>query len=221
VDAGALEGRLAGRVENVGDIQADGGRVLLLTQETWGLIVNGIFPDGSFVPTAGHIQARSGQIVLDAGSGGVEVRSGALDVGGAGSAQGGSVDIRGTDVSLTGQIVADSGPGGGRGGQVQVHASHDLTLDGPLSARGRTGGGLIETSGSSFYITDRFAVDASTASWCGRHLDPRSAGRRHLAWQRASVAVGQRLVRQHRERGTGYGHQRHRHHARRGLVDGR
>lgn len=164
VDAGALEGRLAGRVENVGDIQADGGRVLLLTQETWGLIVNGIFPDGSFVPTAGHIQARSGQIVLDAGSGGVEVRSGALDVGGAGSAQGGSVDIRGTDVSLTGQIVADSGPGGGRGGQVRVHASHDLTLDGPLSARGRTGGGLIETSGSSFYITDRFAVDASTVS---------------------------------------------------------
>ncbi|MFD2376577.1 filamentous hemagglutinin N-terminal domain-containing protein [Ottowia pentelensis] len=164
VDAGALEGRLAGRVTNVGDIQADGGRVLLLTQETWGLIVNGIYSDGSDVPAAGHIQARGGEIVLDAGTGGVQVRSGALDVGGAGSANGGKVAVRGTDVALTGQIAADSGPGGGRGGQIQVQAGNDLTLDGPLSARGHSGGGQIETSGSSFYITDRFAVDASTTS---------------------------------------------------------
>lgn len=119
-------------VQNSGAISANGGQVVLLAKSAEDWIGNNFGSGPS--PSAGHIEARGGEIFLDAGQGRVEL-SGTLDASGEGADNGGSIRVRGGDLSLNAELLA----------------------------AGSQAGGHIETSGESFAMGSDFSVNAGPA----------------------------------------------------------
>ncbi len=99
-------------VENAGEIQANGGQVLLTARAAQGVFANAVNNAG--VIRANRIDNSGGTIRL-VGPGGTVTDSGTLDASGVGaSSTGGTVEVLGHDVALTGNARVDvSGAAGG------------------------------------------------------------------------------------------------------------
>lgn len=182
-------GNVAGKalIVNLGRINADGGRVSLIgaSSQVGAMVVN----------QQGTVQARSmvshdGQIVLAGGGNNEVVVGGSLDATGttAGVA-GGSVQVTGGAVRFSGATVDASGTQGGsvvafgggvtmspavslradgttgKGGQVLVAGTEIVHVDGTLSARGATDGGVVGTGGGAMLeVTQGAVIDAGGGS---------------------------------------------------------
>ncbi|HSW11375.1 MAG TPA: filamentous hemagglutinin N-terminal domain-containing protein, partial [Solimonas sp.] len=160
IDAAALSGQAG--IDNVGDIVANGGTVVLDASVAQGLIGNVINNRGRI--TARSVEERDGAIYLLAEGGDIE-NSGSLDASGIAAADGGRVVLR-TDQNLSltdsGVIRADGGRSGD-GGMIRLIAEGDAhTAAGSLisahaGARGERGG-AVELSGHAS-LSVRGAVD--------------------------------------------------------------
>ena len=149
VDQAALSD--AAGVENLGDVLADGGKVVMtadVARSTAKAAVN----NSGFVSARSIIEGKNGEIILSA-SGGDVVNSGALDVSGtAASPNAGKVRItsdRNIHLTDTSRIVANGDGLLGRGGNVRVIADDTLlfTRGATIQGRGGLGGGFVELSG--------------------------------------------------------------------------
>lgn len=141
-------------VRNHGEIGADAGRVLLLSDGMSARVINSVVNTHGMA-AAGRLQARGGEIILDAGTGVSSIDGGTLDA---------------------------SGHDGGNGGRIKV-LGRDIHLDGLLLANGSAAGGEVETSGKTFSIGAGFKVDASASDPHGRAgtwiLDPEDINIEH------------------------------------------
>ncbi|MGH6962677.1 MAG: hypothetical protein ACREE7_19530, partial [Dongiaceae bacterium] len=149
IDAAALSGRAG--VENLGEIVANGGSVMLDAEVAHSLIGKVVNNQGRI--TAQSIEEHDGAIYLMAEGGDIE-NSGTLDASGAGQADGGRVILRGDrDLSLTDTgVIAAAGAGSGDGGLIRVIAEGqaDTAAGSVISATaGPAGrlGGFVELSG--------------------------------------------------------------------------
>lgn len=149
VDQAALSD--AAGVENLGDVLADGGKVVMtadVARSTAKAAVN----NSGFVSARSIIEGKNGEIILS-GKGGDVVNSGTLDVSGtAASPNAGKVRItsdRNIHLTDTSRIVANGDGLLGRGGNVRVIADDTLlfTRGATIQGRGGLGGGFVELSG--------------------------------------------------------------------------
>ncbi|OUM02546.1 two-partner secretion domain-containing protein [Variovorax sp. JS1663] len=161
---------LFGSVENSGLVQADGGRVVLMT--TVGSQVAQGVVNTRGVLRADTLAARGGEIVLDSGSSaaGVTINGGLLSAVGNGAGQsGGKIDAEGLTVLLRpaagvpdgGGVIDASGAAGG--GRVRLHAT---------AVGGEPNTGAIAVASGS-----RISADATVA---GNGGDIRLLGERTL-----------------------------------------
>ncbi len=118
-------------VDNVGEINANGGKVYIETeaaQDVFSKLIN-----QSGVVKAGSMINKGGKIVLVSNSEGIIQNTGILDAGAVESgAKGGTIEIRGEKVGQFGSVKAD-GLGAGDGGNVELRAAKTVAL-GPHSA---------------------------------------------------------------------------------------
>uniref|UniRef100_UPI0015C3B763 MBG-2 domain-containing protein n=1 Tax=Variovorax sp. KK3 TaxID=1855728 RepID=UPI0015C3B763 len=121
---------LFGSVENSGTVQADGGRVVLMTT-SGSQVAQGVVNTRG-VLRADSLASRGGEIVLDSGSSaaGVTINGGLLSAVGHGAGQsGGKVDVEGRTVLLQPATGAGDGDGvidasgAAGGGRVRLHAT--------------------------------------------------------------------------------------------------
>lgn len=149
VDAEVLSG-LAG-VENLGEIAADGGRVLMTAKVADGLIATAV--NNSGLIRAQRIVEENGEVFLRA-TGGDIAHAGTIDVAGASGVDGGRVVVTGDhDIAIAaGSRIDADGGAGGDGGNVRIIADGTLAFrrEATISALAgdRAGrGGLLELSG--------------------------------------------------------------------------
>ncbi len=149
IDAAALSDRAG--IENIGEIVASGGTVVLDAKVARSLMGNVINQRGRI--SARSVEERDGVIYLSAEGGDIE-NSGTLDASGTGNADGGRVVVHSDqDVRLTetGVVRAD-GAGTGNGGMIRLVAEQQLeTAEGSVvsATAGPAGqlGGFVELSG--------------------------------------------------------------------------
>ncbi len=149
IDAAALSDRAG--IENIGEIVAGGGTVVLDAKVARSLMGNVINQRGRI--SARSVEERDGVIYLSAEGGDIE-NSGTLDASGTGNADGGRIVVHSDqDVRLaeTGVIRAD-GAGTGNGGMIRLVAEQQLeTAEGSVvsATAGPAGqlGGFVELSG--------------------------------------------------------------------------
>ena len=134
---------LAG-VENVGDIIADGGRVVMTASVANDLVATAVNNEG--LVQAHRIEEQGGEIFL-AGYGADVIHSGTLDVAGENGAGGRAVVYSDNNITLeNGSRIVATGSGQNSGGTVRVIANGDLNFkrDAEIDARD---GGFVEVSG--------------------------------------------------------------------------
>ena len=140
----ATVAELAG-VENVGEIIADGGRVVMTASVANDLVATAVNNQG--LVRAQRIEEKGGEIYLT-GYGGDVVNGGTLDVRGANDTSGGQALVYATDdiVLEKGSKILASGDGQRPGGSVRVIANGNLNFkkDALVEA---DGGGFVELSG--------------------------------------------------------------------------
>ncbi|MFA5431050.1 MAG: filamentous hemagglutinin N-terminal domain-containing protein, partial [Candidatus Omnitrophota bacterium] len=118
-------------VDNVGEINANGGKVYIETEAAQNVFSKLINQSG--VVKAGSMVNKGGKIVLVSNSEGVVENSGTMNVSGVeDGASGGTIEIRGEKVGQFGSVKAD-GLGAGDGGNVELRAAKTVAL-GPHSA---------------------------------------------------------------------------------------
>jgi len=117
-------------VDNVGEINANGGKVYIETeaaQDVFSKLIN-----QSGVVKAGSMVNKGGKIVLVSNSEGIIQNTGILDASAVeNGARGGTIEIRGEKVGQFGTVKAD-GLGAGDGGNVELRAAKTVAL-GPHS----------------------------------------------------------------------------------------
>jgi len=113
-------------VDNVGEINANGGKVYIETeaaQDVFSKLIN-----QSGVVKAGSMVNKGGKIVLVSNSEGIIQNTGILDASAVESgAKGGTIEIRGEKVGQFGTVKAD-GLGAGGGGNVELRAAKTVAL---------------------------------------------------------------------------------------------
>jgi filamentous hemagglutinin family protein len=113
-------------VDNVGEINANGGKVYIETeaaQDVFSKLIN-----QSGVVKAGSMVNKGGKIVLTSSSEGIIQNTGILDASAVESgAKGGTIEIRGEKVGQFGTVKAD-GLGAGGGGNVELRAAKTVAL---------------------------------------------------------------------------------------------
>ena len=113
-------------VDNVGEINANGGKVYIETeaaQDVFSKLIN-----QSGVVKAGSMVNKGGKIVLVSNSEGIIQNTGILDASAVESgAKGGTIEIRGEKVGQFGIVKAD-GLGAGGGGNVELRAAKTVAL---------------------------------------------------------------------------------------------
>jgi len=113
-------------VDNVGEINANGGKVYIeaeAAQDVFSKLIN-----QSGVVKAGSMVNKGGKIVLTSSSEGIVENSGTLDASAVeAGANGGTIEIRGEKVGQFGTVKAD-GLGAGGGGNVELRAAKTVAL---------------------------------------------------------------------------------------------
>jgi filamentous hemagglutinin family protein len=150
VDEAAVS-NLAG-VDNLGEITADGGRVLMTARVAEDLVATAVNNAG--LVRAHSIEARDGAIFLRAAGGDIE-HSGVLDASAEDGQRGGRVIVTGDrDINVApGSEIRADGDGAGGGGAVRLVAERDLNFreEAVVSVEGgeasTRGGGFVELSG--------------------------------------------------------------------------
>jgi len=113
-------------VDNVGEINANGGKVYIETEAAQNVFSKLINQSG--VVKAGSMVNKGGKIVLVSNSEGIIQNTGILDAGAVESgARGGTIEIRGEKVGQFGTVKAD-GLGAGGGGNVELRAAKTVAL---------------------------------------------------------------------------------------------
>ncbi|MEW5756487.1 MAG: filamentous hemagglutinin N-terminal domain-containing protein [Pseudomonadota bacterium] len=157
-------------VENSGEIQAQGGRVLLTASTSRDVFSRAVNTRGLEEATSVVVH-EDGSFTL--GDGADVVSSGSIDVSTTSSDQGvGRIVLLGDNVTSSGVIKADAAHG--NAGEVELHA-HDtaqLTHNSVTSARSASegNGGIVKVLGDKVGLFDQSAVDASGANGGGQVL---------------------------------------------------
>ena len=179
-------------VENSGNLDAQGGQVLMTARAARDVIDQVINTTG--IIQANTVSVHNGEVVLDAGDGGVAV-AGTVDASGQKDGEtGGAISVRGEKIAVADGAKLDaSGQAGGgtvsigdqaasqsvtvgkavitadavkqgRGGAIAIIASGTTNVAASLSAKGVSAGGQIETSGAELDIADSARVDTSASA---------------------------------------------------------
>ena len=168
---GALENAL---VENSGQINASGGRVVLAAQAAKNAVDSVINMDG--IIDVSSVSSKGGKIVLSGGNKGVVNVSGKLNADG--ETGGGSIEVTAQNVSVvaTGELTADAGAHG-NGGSILAYGNDFAIFSGRVSARGGSesgNGGDAEISGGEsvgyYGFTDLSAANGDVGTLL---IDPR------------------------------------------------
>ena len=161
VQEGVLAG--SGKVENSGELRAQGGEVYLkgsVAREVLEGVVN-----NSGVIQASRMSRRGGKIVLEGVGGGV-LNSGELSVSGESGERGGEVKLSGDWVRQEGEVEAS---GEREGGRVALKAKGLLTVEGVLQAGSSKGkGGTLVLEGERVRLGGESELDVSGAIGGGR-----------------------------------------------------
>ena len=161
VQEGVLAG--SGKVENSGELRAQGGEVYLkgsVAREVLEGVVN-----NSGVIQASRVSRRGGKIVLEGVGGGV-LNSGELEVSGESGERGGEVKLSGDWVRQEGEVEAS---GEREGGRVALKAKGLLTVEGVLRAGSSKGkGGTLVLEGERVRLGGESELDVSGAIGGGR-----------------------------------------------------
>ena len=161
VQEGVLAG--SGKVENSGELRAQGGEVYLkgsVAREVLEGVVN-----NSGVIQASRVSRRGGKIVLEGVGGGV-LNSGKLEVSGESGERGGEVKLSGDWVRQEGEVEAS---GEREGGRVALKAKGLLTVEGVLRAGSSKGkGGTLVLEGERVRLGGESELDVSGAIGGGR-----------------------------------------------------
>ena len=161
VREGVLAG--SGKVENSGELRAQGGEVYLkgsVAREVLEGVVN-----NSGVIQASRVSRRGGKIVLEGVGGGV-LNSGELSVSGESGERGGEVKLSGDWVRQEGEVEAS---GEREGGRVALKAKGLLGIEGVLrvgSSKGK--GGTLVLEGERIRLGGESELDVSGAIGGGR-----------------------------------------------------
>lgn len=163
-----VPGHIAALLENTetGQINAEGGLVQMSAATAENIVDNLINVDG--IVTVGSASVQGGKIVLSGEGKNSRVRvGGKLDASGT---NGGTIDVRGEMVEIAegASLTADSTSSDGAAGTIRAIAGNTLTVNGALSARGRTGTGFIDTSAAVVNFNDKASI-LTTGEWL---LDP-------------------------------------------------
>ncbi|MBI2383328.1 MAG: filamentous hemagglutinin N-terminal domain-containing protein [Gammaproteobacteria bacterium] len=156
IDEAAISDRAG--VENLGQIVADGGRVVMAARVARSLAATVVNNEG-LVRAQSIVEGENGEIVLT-GSGGDVVNAGTLDVSGTAAApDAGKVRVTGDrDVTLaSGSRILAVPAAGGEGGDVRAVAGGRLSYEkGAQISVGTalTRGGYVELSGGSIRVRD-------------------------------------------------------------------
>ncbi|MBI2993245.1 MAG: hypothetical protein HYY48_03610, partial [Gammaproteobacteria bacterium] len=138
---------LDGAVTNTGEINADGGSVVLEGKAARDVFTNVVNNQG--IVRAGRIENQGGIITLAAsGAGNSLINTGTLDASGTGG-DGGTIHIYADDTAIVGgNSVVDASSADGAGGTVQILGEQvGLAGEATLDASGATGGGTVLIGG--------------------------------------------------------------------------
>ncbi len=157
-------------VINNGDIQAEGGRVLLTastSQDVFSQAVN----TGNLDQATSVVVHEDGSFTL--GGGADVINAGSIDTSTTANDQDiGRIVLIGENVTSSGELLANAS--NGNGGEIELHAQNTtlLTEDSVTSARSETNGqgGIVKILGDRVGLFDQSTVDVSGANGGGQAL---------------------------------------------------
>lgn len=161
------------KVTNEGTVNADGGTVLLTTQQAAG-VVEGVVNMGT-ITQATSAQIIGGKIILNGGSHGTVNVDGTVR-GVKTDNNGGEIDIYGRNINVaSGAHINADATTVGNGGAVTVKALKHLDHQGQTTARGGAtsgNGGTIELSGQTFVLAGTVKASAVSGQAGTVTIDP-------------------------------------------------
>lgn len=157
-------------VMNSGEIQAEGGRVLLTASTSQDVFSQAVNTNG-LDQAISVVVHEDGSFTL--GGGADVVNSGSIDTSTSSNDQSvGRIVLLGESVTSSGELHADAA--NGSGGEVELHAQDKtlLTEDSVTSARSEANGqgGIVKVLGDKVGLFDQATVDVSGANGGGRAL---------------------------------------------------
>ena len=159
------------QVSNSGEIQADGGQILITASAAADVFNRAI--NNSGVIKAGRIDKQGGKVrLVGMGPSASVLNTGTIEVpAGTATDNGGRIAIRAHDIENRGTLSADAE--GGRGGKIDVEARATITFDqgskvSATSARGK--GGYVKATAEQLAFNFDAAVDVSGHSGGGEAL---------------------------------------------------
>ncbi len=161
----AVDGALGNTLlENKGQINAEGGSVVMTAQSAKDVVDNVINNEGLI--NVSSITQQGGKIILSGGDKGKVANTGKLDASGT---KGGSVKVTGQAIELGAASEIKANASSGEAGKIEVLGKDKLAVNGKLKAQGEGKSGFIETSAPDV------TVDAGTEIRAGKWLlDPTS-----------------------------------------------
>lgn len=157
-------------VLNSGEIQAQGGRVLLTASQSQDIFSRAVNTTG-LEPATSMVVNDDGSFTLGAGAD--VLNTGSIDVSGTAAGQnGGQIVLLGDNVTSSGTLRANALSG--NGGEIELHATNTtlLTQNSLTSARSETNGlgGIVKVLGDQVGLFDQSTVDVSGANGGGQAL---------------------------------------------------
>lgn len=157
-------------VLNSGEIQAQGGRVLLTASQSQDIFSRAVNTTG-LEPATSVVVNDDGSFTLGAGAD--VLNTGSIDVSGTAAGQnGGQIVLLGDNVTSSGTLRADALSG--NGGEIELHATNTtlLTQNSLTSARSEANGqgGIVKVLGDQVGLFDQSTVDVSGANGGGQAL---------------------------------------------------
>lgn len=157
-------------VLNSGEIQAQGGRVLLTASQSQDIFSRAVNTTG-LEPATSVVVNDDGSFTLGAGAD--VLNTGSIDVSGTAAGQnGGQIVLLGDKVTSSGTLRANALSG--NGGEIELHATNTtlLTQNSLTSARSETNGqgGIVKVLGDQVGLFDQSTVNVSGANGGGQAL---------------------------------------------------